>query len=322
MQPGLDYHQLHRAGRWSWWRPVVGSVALLVGVFALLPLVLAVPFTLLLAVTGASPEEIAGFFGLDPVTPLSLAFVNLSLATGIHLTILLTAVLHRLTPGWVASVTGRLRVGWLAACFGIATVTLVLTVVVGLVVPLPEDQAMAAETLNDFTTTTLGFLVVIVLLTPLQAAGEEYVFRGYLTQALGGFVQQRLWSTLLAVLVPAFLFAMFHGVQDPPIFFDRFAFGVVSGVLVIRTGGLEAGIAMHVLNNFVAYGLALAFSDITTALHPTGGSWWSLPVTLTESLVYLGLVEAAARSMRVERRTGAAVLSGAAPVLAAGRPGV
>ena len=26
-----------------------------------------------------------------------------------------------------------------------------------------------------------------------------------------------------------------------------------------------------------------------TALNPTGGSWWSIPVTLTQSLVYLGL---------------------------------
>ena len=28
------------------------------------------------------------------------------------------------------------------------------------------------------------------------------------------------------------------------------------------TGGLEAGIAMHVLNNWLAFGLALAFGDM------------------------------------------------------------
>ena len=76
--------------------------------------------------------------------------------------------------------------------------------------------------------------------------------------------------------------------QSPPVFFDRFAFGIVAGILVIRTGGLEAGIAMHVLNNFLAYGVALAFGDMATTLNPTGGSWWSIPVTLTQSLVYLG----------------------------------
>ena len=94
----------------------------------------------------------------------------------------------------------------------------------------------------------------------------------------------------VAVVVPAVLFALLHGPQDPPIFVDRLAFGLVAGILVVLTGGLEAAIAMHVLNNFLAFSIALAFSDMTTALNPTGGTWWSLPVTLTQSLVYLGVV--------------------------------
>ena len=93
---------------------------------------------------------------------------------------------------------------------------------------------------------------MILLLTPLQAAGEEYCFRGYLTQAFGGPASGRRAS---AVLVPALLFGLAHGIgQSPPVFFDRFAFGLVAGILVIRTGGLEAGIAMHVLNNLLAFG--------------------------------------------------------------------
>ena len=32
---------------------------------------------------------------------------------------------------------------------------------------------------------------------------------------------------------------------------------------------------MHVLNNFLAFGFALAFGDMTSALNPTGGSWWN-----------------------------------------------
>ena len=40
------------------------------------------------------------------------------------------------------------------------------------------------------------------------------------------------------MLVPALIFALAHGLsQDWPVFFDRFAFGVVAGILVIRTGG-------------------------------------------------------------------------------------
>ena len=82
---------------------------------------------------------------------------------------------------------------------------------------------------------------------------------------------------------------------------------------MIRTGGLEAGIAMHVLNNFLAYGLALAYSDMASTLNPTGGSWWSIPVTLTQSLVYLGLaVAASCRRMGLATTTSAARFGGPA----------
>ena len=60
---------------------------------------------------------------------------------------------------------------------------------------------------------------------------------------------------------------------------------------------------MHVLNNLLAFGLALAFSDMSSALNPTGGSWWTLPVTLTQSLVYLGLALLVARRMGLTDRT-------------------
>ena len=33
---------------------------------------------------------------------------------------------------------------------------------------------------HDFTRETRDFLLVVLFLTPLQAAGEEYAFRGYL----------------------------------------------------------------------------------------------------------------------------------------------
>ena len=154
---------------------------------------------------------------------------------------------------------------------------------------MPGQSGDVSGHANAFTSTTRDYLLVIAFLTPFQAAGEEYLFRGYLTQAFGGLFH-RAW---VAVLVPAFLFGLAHGLgQSVPVFFDRFAFGLVAGTLVVLTGGLEAGIAMHVLNNWLAFGLALAYGDMTSTLNPTGGSWWSIPVTLTQSLVYLGLAVA------------------------------
>jgi len=301
----VEYHLIQRTGAAGWWRPAVGIVSLALGFFVV-PALLGVALVIFFVAQGDSVEDATNKFAdTDNVTPLVLGFLNVSLAALIPVCLLLTWALHRLRPGWLSSVAPRLRWGWMGACFGLALVALVVTVVVAALLPSAGDAAEMSGELNEWTTTTRDFVLVIVLLTPLQAAGEEYAFRGYLAQAFGG-----LFAPLgpqagraAAVLLPAVLFALAHGAQDAPVFVDRLAFGLVAGVLVITTGGLEAGIAMHVLNNFLAYGFALAYSDMTSALNPTGGSWWQLPVTLTQSLAYLGLATWVSRRLGVARTT-------------------
>lgn len=196
----------------------------------------------------------------------------------------------------------RLRWRYLLVCVGLAIIALLSSLTVALFLPQPGGEEQFA-TVNEFTERTVAFLLIILLLTPLQAAGEEYVFRGYFTQAFGSLVAGVWLSRVIAVTVPALLFALAHGVQEAPVFFDRFAFGVVSGVLVLVTGGLEAGIAMHVLNNFFAFGIALAFGDMTEALNATApSSWWMILTTLTQSMVYLGLAVWVARAMKLDNR--------------------
>ena len=297
---GLAYHQVHRGGRTGWWRPVVGIVALVALMLALVPLLWQLPFALGLALAGRDVTDgMSRVLALDDPTPLGLAYLNLVLASAIPVAWLISRVVHGLPPRWLASVRPRIRWSWLLVCFGLALVGLLATLVVSSVVPGQGEGGGPSGHPHAFDATTREFALVVLLLTPLQAAGEEYAFRGYLTQAFGGLFR-RPWA---AVLGPALLFALAHGAQSAPVFFDRFAFGVVAGLLVILTGGLEAGIAMHVLNNWLAFGLALAFGDMASTLNPTGGSWWSIPVTLTQSLVYLGLIVLVARRRGLHTRT-------------------
>jgi membrane protease YdiL (CAAX protease family) len=320
-----EYHLIPRVlGRWGdhgWWRPVVGILALVAMLFLVVQLALIAAFVVGLFVLGS--DDVGGdlerVLDTDNVTPAGLAYLNVSLAMAIPVAILLTLVLHRLGPGWLASVTGRLRWKWLLTCLGLSVLALFATLVVSAFLPAQGEGGELSGSVNAWTPELRNFALVILVLTPLQAAGEEYAFRGYLTQAFGGISAPlgRGPARALAVVGPALLFALAHGAQDAPIFFDRFAFGLVAGVLVIATGGLEAGIAMHVLNNFLAFGLALAFTDMSSALNPTGGTWWSLPTTLTQSLVYLGLAiwVARRRGIRttVDRVEEPAVLEGPEP---------
>lgn len=93
-------------------------------------------------------------------------------------------------------------------------------------------------------------LVGLVLL-PLQSAGEEVFFRGYLFQALG-VRTRRPW---IALLVTAVAFGLVHA-GNPEM--DQFghlflvyyvAMGLVLGLVTVLDGGLELAIGAHAGNN-------------------------------------------------------------------------
>lgn len=306
---GLTYDALHRAGKRGIWRPIVGVIVLGAATYALIPLLAQLVLAIWLGFTGrpigANLERI---LNIEEPTPFGLAVVNVILASGIVTTWLVSRWLHGIKPGWVSSVQHGLRWRYLAVCLLLSLVALVSALIVSTIVAVVAGPATAAEAeagLNEFTKTTRNYLLVILVLTPLQAAGEEYIFRGYLTQAFGG-----LFGPWAAVLIPAVLFAFAHGLgQSLPVFVDRLAFGIIAGVLVLRTGGLEAGIAMHVLNNWVAFGFTLAFGDMATTLTAPEGRWWDLAPTVVQSLLYLGLALMVARAMKLRVRTDPRVLA-------------
>ena len=306
---GLAYQQVHRGGRHGIGWALFGVVCLLALLLIVAQFVIGLGFMLGYAIAGKDVSASLDALTDDShVTPASLAFLNLGLAAAIPAAMLVTFVVHRLRPAWLASVRPRIRWRWLLVCLGLSLVTLIVTLIVSSFLP-QQDGAQLGGKANPFTHESLEFLLVILFLTPLQAAGEEYAFRGYLTQAFGGVFRAR-W---VAVVVPAVLFALAHGTQSVPVFFDRFAFGVVAGILVIATGGLEAGIAMHVLNNFLAFGAALFVGNMTDTLNADGGSWWDIPVTLVQSLVYLGLATWVARRRGVATTTDRVVLAASEP---------
>ena len=296
-----EYHEMYRTWTYSWWRPVVGIVMVPVGMVIVLPL-LALPVLLLgvLVQDGSDGylDSLARAATLQEVTPAGLLYLNVSLGGLILWTWGLIRVLHQMRPRWLSSVVPKLRWRFLMVCLGLSLVALFAQLVVGLLVPQDANPDVTVS-VNEFTGTMVAIAVVLLLTTPFQAIGEEYIFRGYLLQATGSLVRRR-W---VAIVLTALLFATAHLQFDPPLFFDRFMFGIVAAWLVIRTGGLEAGIALHVLNNFLAFGLALLFGDIDSTLDIPDVSWWNVPVTLTQSLVYAVLVAWVAKKMQLQRTT-------------------
>jgi len=95
----------------------------------------------------------------------------------------------------------------------------------------------------------LLLIVLCLLTTPLQAAGEEFLVRGWITQSVGAWFARPLPGAVVAGLVSATVFALLHGSQNLWLFGDRFVFGLVASYLVWRTGGLEAAVALHTISN-------------------------------------------------------------------------
>ncbi len=297
------YHQMLRTWTYAWWKPVVGILISLVGMLLVMPLVLmpVLAIGVWLEGGGSSWEKFPEAATLQNVTPSALLYLNLVLGSMILVTWFVIRFVHRMRPRWLTSVVPKMRWNFLLACRGLAVVALVAQVVLGLVLPGQTETDLGA--LNDFTRTSLAITIVVILTTPFQAAGEEYLFRGYLLQAIGSLFRHAAAGKWVAILVTATIFAAAHGAQNFPLFFDRFMFGLIAGWLVVRTGGLEAGIALHILNNFLAYGFALAFGDLTETLTVSEVGWWNIPLTLTQAGIYALLVVLLARRMGLQTHT-------------------
>ncbi|RYU12294.1 CPBP family intramembrane glutamic endopeptidase [Nocardioides iriomotensis] len=302
------YHQMLRTWTYRWWRPLVG-LAVLAGGF-LLTQVLAAIAIIVLAVSGPGDmfDNLTSLANLEDIGPAFLLLLNLSLGAMILVSWLAIRVAHRMRPRWLTSVAPKMRWGFFWACVGISVIALAAQLAVSMVVPAGGDASLGTE-LNDFTAQTVGLALIVLFTTPFQAAGEEYLFRGYLMQAAGSLLKfntsraAEIVSKWGAILLTSLLFAAAHGAQNFPLFFDRFSFGFIAGWLIIRTGGLEAGIAMHILNNFFALGAALLFGDIGSSLNVSEASWWNIPITLTQAGVYTVLVVLLANRLGVQTHT-------------------
>ena len=60
---------------------------------------------------------------------------------------------------------------------------------------------------------------------------------------------------------------------------------------------------MHILNNFLAFGYALTYADLTETLNVSEAGWGNVPLTLVQSGTYAVLVLLVTRKMGLRNRT-------------------
>ncbi|MFC7846414.1 CPBP family intramembrane glutamic endopeptidase [Streptomyces sp. NPDC001046] len=291
--PGLPYHRLdHATGRHRWWRPPTGALLFLV-TYVLAVLVL-VAGSYVFGLAAGLPETADGDPDLGPLGQTAVDLVSLAVALPLVLLVVLWP--GRRPVGTVSSVTGRLRAGWLARCLPVALLPVLLLTATAFLLPGPEGDG-GSDTWVGWRSFLLS-MTVLVLLVPFQAAAEEYVFRGWLTQAVGAFVR----SPWIALLPQALLFAAAHGWGTPWGFAGLLVNGLVAGWLTVRTGGLEAAVALHVMNNLFAFGASAAIVGGLSSEETAADMPWQLTlVSVAADLLYAALVLRLARRHRPQR---------------------
>ncbi|NRQ35607.1 CPBP family intramembrane metalloprotease [Nonomuraea sp. NN258] len=277
---GVRYDHLARTQADQLWRAIVGTLMVGIG-FLLIQAMVVISGGVIAALAGMPPpaNPAVDLFG-DPV--FGMAVLLLSIALVLPLVFGTAALVQRRRPGTLSSVAGRLRWGWLLRCLALAVLALVLGQIAQIVVmSLTGNEPSKLFGWTGWADFLIP-LIIILLLVPVQAATEEYVFRGWFLQAFGVHVRNPAW----AILIGSLLFAAMHGYTWLGLV-DVFLFGVIMGWLTVRTGGLEAAIALHVVNNLIAFGISAAAGRLDEALRQGDVPWQMLAGTVVQFGVYI-----------------------------------
>ncbi len=238
------------AARYRWWKTIpIAVVAIILLLILEIIMMVALVIAYDLDIDGLLNVVSDGYDGSDFVSVPGIA-LNIGTIGLILPAFFLATKMFRLPFGLWTSVAGHMRWKVLARC------SLVALIFYGILIfgipPFTEWGSFG----NLQLATIIGLLVAV----PLQCAAEEYLFRGFIMQTIGSWISPVIPSTIIAVLVQAAIFTS----QHPYNWAGKASVAITALVyayLAIRTGGLEAGIAVHSVNNLLSFFLAAV--DVT-----------------------------------------------------------
>ena len=110
---------------------------------------------------------------------------------------------------------------------------------------------------------SIPFLIISLILVPLQCIAEEYVYRGLIMQTFGSWFN----IPILALILQSVIFALSHGYNSLGNV-EIFISGLIMGFLAWKTNGIEVSSAFHTANNLslsllIMFGLQSAQTNVT-----------------------------------------------------------
>lgn len=291
-----DYIRGGRGPRYKWWKPII---ALVIGV----SLFFLLRYGLFYAIgrTGRYlfPEHIEAILpllngGNILQHPLALAIFLLPFAVILLTLAFVVRFIEGRKFGTLTSVKGRMRWGLLGRAFILASLLWVPFWALGFFVGRP--MANLSLFIPQF--------IILLLMIPIQSGIEEYVCRGWIQQTLGSW-KAPAW---LALLISTVLFILPHTQYGPIGWTSVGVMGLCMGWLTIRTGGLEAAIALHVVNNYLSFAGNVIWQEAPTT--EADLNWYGIALKAGMTLLFTAIADFWFRRVIIKRE-GRQVMSGA-----------
>lgn len=241
----LPYHRLsHVNPRARWFTPVLEGL-LIAGIYFVLLLI--VSFALLasavmLRVPYDHLTDLQRVYANVFKTPLVFITFFISIIPVIPAIFIARLITNFKPLGLIHSIAGRMRWSYLGVFLGFGFLIFGLYNVGNLVLAGSLTTQNSVHPLNSGMFWL--YIVLILLIVPFQCYAEELLFRGYLMQTVGRWLKNPVW----AIIIPAPIFMVLHGYGLWGLL-SVLTMALIAGFLCWYTGGLEAGIGLHIANN-------------------------------------------------------------------------
>lgn len=234
-------------------------------VFFVVSIVAVVGALAFMGVTGGDPMQAVTDAAEGALGPEMVAANSIGLGLLVP-ACLLIAWISGQRPGFLHSVVGKFRWGWSLVCLGLSLAAVLIAFGMQLLI---STEATTGTELQVYPH-SWALLVVLMLATPFQAAGEEYLIRGVGFRGVASLIPSRPAGLVIGALATSLVFMVIHGAGDPWLNLMYFLMGLLFCYLTWRTGGIEAAVMMHIGNNMVGMAL-IPFMDLEEAFDRSAG---------------------------------------------------
>ena len=246
--PGVEYHRVLAGDTRRIGRGLL-AIALLIGGLTVSAIVLLPAAALVDASIGTE--------GRVAYTPLVHAAGMVSVALLIPWSMAIQRWLYGVPGPSLHSVVSKFRFDVFGRALLLTGPAWVIVLVIQYWNPLPQSAWAYPD--------VLWMLVATILLTPLQAAGEEYGLRGLVLRVAGGWTRGARAGLAVGVLVSSGIFAVIHLSTDPWLNLSYLIFAVGTALITWRTGGLEIAVVLHAAYNTLTFVFDAALrTDVAT----------------------------------------------------------